>query len=146
MEDNVEEDCNIWRDFGIKEAIKHFKEKGQWTENFGDRNSEFVCIGIKLDKDKLMEALKAALLTDEEFFKGRESWQELDDPMFDGVKLWDLKDLNAVGQEREEFDDEDREDDDCEKVSESCENMSLSNGKVCQESNETDAAKIRVGA
>ena len=146
LDDNTEEDCDIWQTFGIKEALKYFKEKGNWTEKFGDRNSQFICIGIKLEKDKLMEALKDALLTDEEFSKGKESWKDLDDPMFDGVKLWDLKDLNAVGEEREEFDDEDREDDDCEKVSESCENMSLSNGKVCQESNETDAAKIRVGA
>ena len=89
LEDKVEEDCNIWRAFDVKKAIKKLKEGEEWGENFGDRSSEFVCIGIRLEKDKLVEALKAALLTDEELSKGRESWKQLDDPILEGAKLWD---------------------------------------------------------
>ena len=109
LDDNVEEDCDIWRDFGIREAIENFKKKGKWNENFGDRNSEFVCIGIKLEKDRLIAALKAALLTDDELLNGKESWKELDDPMFDGEKLWDLKDLIAYGERNEESEEDDSE-------------------------------------
>ena len=128
LDDKVEEDCDIWQTYNIKEALKYSKEKGHWNEDFGDRNSEFVCIGIKLDKEKLMESLKSALLTDEELSKGRESWKDLDDPMFDGVKLWDLDDLNAFGgEENEECEDDNCEDENCDKVTESCENLSISN-------------------
>ena len=143
LDDKVEEDYNIWRDFGIKEAIKNFKNKGQWSENFGDRNSEFVCIGIKLDKDKLMKALKAALLTDGEMLAGRETWKELHDPMFDGEKLWDLKDLIAYGEKNEESEDDDSEDEDSDEASESNETLCKSVGIKCQESNEADEVETK---
>ena len=84
----------------VKKAIEKLKEGEEWNENFGDRSSEFVCIGIKLEKEKLVEALETALLTDEEFSKGRESWKELDDPILNGTNLWDLKDLIAFGEEK----------------------------------------------
>ena len=121
LDDKVEVDCDVWQSFGVKDGLKYCKENGHWTESFGDRNSEFVCIGIKLDKSKLMEALKDALLTDEELAKGRESWKELDDPLLDGVKLWDLADLNDYGDGDEEEEDDDIEDDDSDKIEESCE-------------------------
>ena len=149
LDDNVQEDCNIWRDFGIKEAIKHFKDKGQWTEDFGDRNSEFVCIGIKLDKERLMEALKSALLTDEEFFKGRESWKELDDPMFDGEKLWDFKDLIAYGEKNEESEDEDdsedeeSDDEESDENNESSETVCKSKGRKCKEVSKHDDIEMK---
>ena len=100
LEYKVEEDCNIWRAYDVKKAIEKLKEGKEWSANFGDRSSEFVCIGIKLEKEMLVEALNAALLTDEELSKGRESWKELDDPILDGAKLWDLKDLTAFGEEK----------------------------------------------
>ena len=68
-----------------------------------------------------MEALKDALLTDEELAKGRESWKELDDPLLDGAKLWDLADLNDYGDGDEEDEDDENEDDDSDKIEESCE-------------------------
>ena len=139
LEDKVEEDCNIWEDFEVKETVKKLKERGEWSKNFGDRNSEFVCIGIKLEKEKLVEALKAALLTDEELSKGRESWKELDDPIFDGAKLWELKDLIAYGGGDEDDEEDDCQDEDCDacdEVSESCEALRL-------DSNGTDKIEIK---
>ena len=143
LDDKVEEDCNIWKDFDIKKAMKNFKDEGKWSENFGDRNSEFVCIGIKLDKDKLMGALKAALLTDEEMLNGRESWKELDDPMFDGEKLWDLKDLMAYGEKNEQSEEDDSEGEDSDEGHESCETLSKSGGRKCQKQNETDEVEMK---
>ena len=137
LDDTVEEDVNIWNDLGIKEAIENFKEKGKWSEKFGDRNSEFVCIGIKLDKDKLIEAFKDALLTDEELLKGRESWKELEDPMFDGMKLWDLKDLLAY----EETDEEGLQDVCHPHEDEDVNNDHESRVGLCQELNETCKVK-----
>ena len=82
----------------------------------------------------MVEALNAALLTDEEFSKGRESWKELDDPIFDGAKLWELKDLIAYGEGDEDDEEDECEDedcDDCDEVSESVEALRLeSNGTV----------------
>ena len=79
-------------------------------------------------KEKLVEALKAALSTDEELLKGRESCKELDDHIFDGAKLWDLKNLIAYG-EGEENDEEDNsgneDSDECDEITESCEAMRL---------------------
>ena len=141
LEDKVEEDCNVWRDFGIKDTIEYYKEKGQWTKEFGDRNSEFVCIGIKMDKDKLMEALQAALLTDEELMKGKESWKELDD--VSGEQLWDLKDLTALGEKEEQDEENECKDEDCGEVSKSCENSAISNGRKREETNKTNEPEVK---
>jgi len=145
LEGKVEEDCNVWEDFNIKEAVKEIKDNGQWSEKFGDRNSEFVCIGVKLDKDKMMEALKAALLTDEEMSKGRESWKDLDDPMFEGAKLWDLKDLLDHDAENEEEEEDDEENEDCTEDNKSCENLRRSSRikQKCPKSNETEEVEMK---
>jgi len=97
LDDKVEQDCWVWNEFDVKKTVKEMKEMGNWTKNFGDKKSEFVCIGIRMDKDKLMEALKAALLTDEELLN-RESWKELEDPMCNGKNLWELEDLVAFDE------------------------------------------------
>ena len=79
-------------------------------------------------KQKLLEALKAALSNDEELSKGTESWKGLDDAIFDGAKLWDLKDLIAYGEgeENDEEDNSENEDsDECDEITESCEAMRL---------------------
>ena len=39
-----EQDCEIWEDFGVKEAVERFIAENNWTDKFGDRNSELVCI------------------------------------------------------------------------------------------------------
>ena len=141
LDDKDEEDCNVWRDFGIKDTIEYYKEKGQWTEEFGDRNSEFVCIGIKMDKDKLMEALQAALLTDDELLKGKESWKDLDD--VSGEQLWDLKDLTALGEKEEQDEEDECKDEDCGEVSKSCETSSKSSGRKRRESNQTIETEVK---
>merc|ERR1712203_1304343 len=141
-----------WEDFGVKEGMEDIKKGGEWSEKFGDRNSEFVCIGVKLDKDKMLEALEGALLTDEEMAKGRESWKELEDPMFGGEKLWDLKDMLAfeaknkdlTEEEGEEDDDED-EDENSNEANEASE-TSLKSSRTKQkidESNETEEVEMK---
>merc|ERR1712154_244789 len=101
LEGKVEEDCNVWEDFNIKEA------------------------------------LKAALLTDEEMSKGRESWKDLDDPMFEGAKLWDLKDLLDHDAENEEEEEDDEENEVCNENNKSCENLRRSSRikQKCPKSN-----------
>ena len=79
-------------------------------------------------KEKLLEALKAALSNDEELSKVTESWKVLDDAIFDGAKLWDLKDLIAYGEGEENDEEDNSEDEDCDEcdeVTESCEAMRL---------------------
>ena len=51
----------------------------------GDRQSEFICIGIHLDKQAVLAALRQALLTDEELAKGPGAWLHLPDPFFNGL-------------------------------------------------------------
>lgn len=53
---------------------------GGWLEKWGDRGSEIVIIGIRMNHDEVRNALNAALLTDEEFAAGPEVWEEYEDP------------------------------------------------------------------
>ena len=79
-------------------------------------------------KEKLLEALETALSNDEELSKGTESWKGLGDAIFEGAKLWDLKDLIAYGEgdENDEEDNSENEDsDECDEITESCEAMRL---------------------
>ena len=126
LPNSVEQDCDIWEDFGIKGGIERFKREGNWTENFGDRNSELVCIGMQMDKVKLVEALRSALLTDEEM-SDRECWKSFEDPIFDGARLWTIKDLIEWND-----DDDDDDDDDDEEEDESCSEV------TDEENNEND--------
>lgn len=41
---------------------------------------ELVFIGQNLDKDKIINALDDCLLSEEELLKGREFWEEFNDP------------------------------------------------------------------
>ena len=143
LDDKDEEDVEIWQGLGIKDAIEYHKKKGQWSENFGDRNSEFVCIGIKMKKEKLEEALRAALLTDEEMAKGRESWKEYieNDPMFDGERHWTLQDLTDIAEKDAPDEEDDNEAEDSEEASKSRETKSKPKGRKLQESNGTEEIK-----
>lgn len=48
-----------------------------WDEEFGDRMTQLVIIGIDLDKEDIINQLDSCLLTDEEF---RNPWELLQDP------------------------------------------------------------------
>lgn len=52
----------------------------QWETPFGDRRQELVFIGIKMNRDRIVHALEACLLTDEEMARGPAEWAELPDP------------------------------------------------------------------
>jgi G3E family GTPase len=52
----------------------------QWEAPFGDRRQELVFIGIKMNRERIVHALDACLLTDEEMTLGPAKWAELPDP------------------------------------------------------------------
>ena len=60
---------------GLEEDIKVV-----WTEDYGDRRTELVCIGRELDHVMAKAALDACLLTEGDMACGQESWKALPDP------------------------------------------------------------------
>ena len=71
-----------WNQF---EHFEDFKREGIWYEDhYGDSMSEAVFIGVNLEKEKIMQELEKALLTDEELAGGKAAWKELDDVFFGG--------------------------------------------------------------
>ena len=84
-------------------------------------------------------------MTDEELLNGRESWKELEDPMFDGMKLWDLKDLLDHEAENEKEEEDDEENEDCKANDKSCENLRRSSRikEKCPKSNETEEVETK---
>lgn len=70
----------------VEGEVNDLKEKGRWTEKFGDRRSELVFIGVGLDKEKIRTWLTQALITEEETaaLGGVERWKELKDPFWNG--------------------------------------------------------------
>ena len=55
--------------------------KGLWQEPYGDRRQEIVLIGRNIDEGRIRECLDEALLTEEEFAAGPESWASFADPL-----------------------------------------------------------------
>ena len=70
----------------VEGETKELKEKGKWSEKYGDRRSEVIFIGIGLDKDKMRTWLTQALISEEETaaMGGMEEWKKLKDPFWNG--------------------------------------------------------------
>ena len=58
--------------------------KKMWDPQFGDRITELVLIGIRFDKEKIIEGLNGCLLTEEEM---KEDWSHLNDPLPEFIEL-----------------------------------------------------------
>lgn len=108
----TDEDVDVWSSFDLTaDAVAELKSEN-WTERYGDRRSELVFIGIKLDKSRIMKELGAALLTDEEFNvvdekERKKRWADdlMPDEFFDGMPLWELGDVLGEEGDGEEDDD-----------------------------------------
>jgi G3E family GTPase len=80
----------IDKDWGVEQNRKknsvrsELIKAGKWSPKFGDRHSEFVCIGVNMDKQLIRERLTAALLTEDESeaLGGMGGWGALTDPLF----------------------------------------------------------------
>lgn len=51
-----------------------------WSAKYGDRRQEIVFIGCGMDRAVVEEALRACLLSDDEFAAGPDAWEWYDDP------------------------------------------------------------------
>ncbi len=69
-----------------EELYAELKSANDWNEEYGDRRSLLVFIGIGLDKKLIHEKLDEALLTEEESKElgGMSGWTKLEDPFFGG--------------------------------------------------------------
>jgi G3E family GTPase len=99
-----EEDREIWSMFDLtNNVIEELRASNGWTDRFGDRGSELVFIGIRLDKKLIVKELHNALLTDAELDAPdrKKAWaSDLADYFFDGMPLWELEDI--LGEEDSE--------------------------------------------
>lgn len=87
------------------EYIASLKEKGgyNWSEQFGDRSNEIVCIGVNLDKEKIRNVLEDALIPEAECVNpDLESWKNLPDPFFGGICAEQYFDLPPYEMEEDE--------------------------------------------
>ena len=75
-------DRDTWPE-GLEDDIRPL-----WDEEYGDRQTELVCIGQELDHAAAEAELNKCLLTDEEMARGAESWQAFPDPF---REAWDLE-------------------------------------------------------
>jgi len=65
-----------WPDIeSIRNAIQE-----KWDPNVGDCRQELVFIGIGMDEIDLYDSLQSCQLTDEEFARGPQGWQDFEDP------------------------------------------------------------------
>ena len=103
-----DDDCEVWDSLDINShTLAELKEGGKWNTHFGDRRSEIVFIGIKLNESKIRQALNDSLLTDEELTVDKSDkkkvWaDDLKDSFFDGMPLWDLEDIMGVEEDGDE--------------------------------------------
>ena len=101
------DDCEVWETFELtSQTIADMKEEKKWNTRFGDRRSELVFIGIKLNEKIMRRELNNALLTDEELnvpeSEKKKVWADsLEDSFFDGMSLWALEDIMGVEEDGE---------------------------------------------
>uniref|UniRef100_A0A7S4MRX7 CobW C-terminal domain-containing protein n=1 Tax=Odontella aurita TaxID=265563 RepID=A0A7S4MRX7_9STRA len=67
-----------------EETYKTLVNGGKWSDDYGDRRSELVFIGVRLNKARIHEKLTSALLTDDET-ANMAGWKKLNDPFFGGT-------------------------------------------------------------
>lgn len=102
------DDCEVWESFELtSQTIAGMKLEKKWNTRFGDRRSELVFIGIKLNEKIMRSELNNALLTDEELnvpeSEKKKVWADsLEDSFFDGVSLWALEDIMGVEEDGED--------------------------------------------
>ncbi|MFN5539457.1 MAG: zinc metallochaperone GTPase ZigA [Candidatus Melainabacteria bacterium] len=69
-------DKSVWPE--EKEYLEMIESN--WLEPFGDRRQEIVFIGIKMNKEWIIQELNNCLLTDQEMSLGEEEWAKFPDP------------------------------------------------------------------
>ena len=97
----------VWGD-QARERKQVLVARGTWfAEAFGDRQSEAVFIGVQLDKDRIVQELERALLTDAELAGGVDAWRQFEDVFFDGAffeaKIGRAHEMNAPPTEDDPF-------------------------------------------
>ena len=102
------EDCEVWDTFELtSQTIADMKVEKKWNARFGDRRSELVFIGIKLNEKIMRKELNNALLTDKELnvaeSEKKKVWADsLEDSFFDGLSLWALEDIMGTEEDGED--------------------------------------------
>lgn len=76
--------------------------KQNWMEPWGDRRQEIVLIGRDMNEKNIRTSLDQCLLTEDEYEKGPEYWETLEDPF----PNWDEMISSSEGEEKVESDSE----------------------------------------
>lgn len=69
-----------------------------FSGKYGDRRQEIVIIGIKMDKEELVEKFEKCLLTEEEISFGEEAWKSFEDPF----PVWKIVETDEIENHQKE--------------------------------------------
>jgi len=103
MEEAIQQ--SVENDEEAMDDISKMQTDGRWNTNFGDRGQELVLIGVHLDKNRILEALEKALLTDDEMqagLKDLDVWKSYEDVILNGQMqdlFWSLSPQNEEEEE-----------------------------------------------